>query len=132
MIVVDASVLAPALGDDGVDGAAARGRLTGQALAAPELVDLETVSVIRALARIGKISPARASRAVADLAEIPLARAPHRHLIGRCWQLRENLTPYDAAYVALAELLGASLVTADERLSRAAGIRCEVELVRRA
>lgn len=129
VIVVDASVLAPALGDDSEDGDIARARLSGQSLAAPELIDLETVSVIRGLTRAGRLAPRRASEALADLAALPLVRAGHRHLITRCWELRDNLTPYDAAYVALAEILQVRLVTADAKLARSTGLRCDVELI---
>jgi predicted nucleic acid-binding protein len=66
---------------------------------------------------------------VADLEQVPLTRCPHVPLLHRCWELRHNLTTYDAAYVALAELLDAALLTADRRLARASGIRCEVETV---
>lgn len=131
VIVVDASVLAPALGDDSGDGDIARAKLSGQSLAAPELIDLETISIIRGLTRAGKLPPRRASEALADLAALPMARAGHRHLTPRCWELRDNLTPYDAAYVALAELLQVRLLTADAKLARSAGVRCDVELVRR-
>ena len=71
----------------------------------------------------------RASLALADLADIPLRRAPHLPLLARCWELRHNLTPYDAAYVALAEVLDVALVTADARLSRASGVQCVVEVL---
>jgi predicted nucleic acid-binding protein len=120
VIVIDASVLAAALGDD---GDAARKRLRGQELAAPEIVDLEVTSVWRRTLTDER----RAALALTDLAELPLTRAPHRPLLPRCWQLRHNLTPYDAAYVALAEVLDVALVTADRRLARATGIRCAVE-----
>lgn len=125
MIVVDASVLAPALGDDAADGEAARARLRGEDLAAPEIIDLEVASVWRRTLTDDR----RASLALADLADLPLRRSPHLPLMSRCWELRHNLTPYDAAYVALAELLDVALVTADTRLSRASGIRCPVELL---
>jgi len=75
------------------------------------------------------IDERRAGIALADLADLPLRRAPHLPLLPRCWELRHNLTPYDAAYVALAEALEVALVTADRRLSRAAGIRCAVDVV---
>jgi predicted nucleic acid-binding protein len=75
------------------------------------------------------MTPARADLAVTDLADLPMRRASHRPLLFRCWELRQTVTVYDAAYVALAEILGIVLVTADGRLSRAPGIRCQVELV---
>lgn len=129
MLVVDASLLAPALADDGPDGDAARARLRGQSLAAPELIDLETTSVIRGRSRAGHLDARRAQLALTDLVELPLRRTPHRPLLVRCWELRENLTVYDAAYVALAEMLDVVLVTADARLSNAPGPRCEIELL---
>jgi predicted nucleic acid-binding protein len=129
VLVVDASVLAPALADDGPDGDAARARLRGDTLAAPELIDLETTSVIRRRHQAGGLDARRAGRALTDLLELPLRRAPHRPLLSRCWELRANLTVYDAAYVALAELLDAVLVTADARLARAPGPCCRVELL---
>ena len=129
MIVVDASVLAPALADDNSDGDAARSGLRGHALVAPELIDLEVASVWRRQVVAGQLEVRRADFAVADLLALPLQRIPHRQLVTRCWELRKNLTPYDAAYVALAELLGVVLVTGDKRLSRSSGLRCRVEVI---
>lgn len=129
MLVVDAGVLAPALADDGVSGDAARARLSGQALVAPELIDLETLSVIRRQLCVGALDARRAELARCDLVELPLHRAPHAPLLARCWELRKNLTVYDAAYVALAELLDVVLVTADARLAGAPGTRCDVEVL---
>ena len=122
MIVIDASVLATALGDDGEGGARARTRIRGEDLVAPEIIDLEVTSVWRRTLTDER----RAALALADLAAIPLRRAPHLALIERCWELRHNLTPYDASYVALAEALEIPLLTADQRLTRATGIRCEI------
>jgi len=130
VLVVDASVLAPALADDGPDGDAARARMRGNALAAPELIDLETTSVIRRRLAAGALDTRRAALALTDLFELPLRRAPHRPLLARCWELRENMTVYAAAHVALAELLGAVLVTADARLVKTPGARCTLELLR--
>jgi len=129
VIVVDASVLAVALADDGPDGDRARVRLRGERLTAPELLDLEVASVLRRQAREGAIDARRAALALADLAALPLQRAPHRSLLTRCWELRDNLTIYDAAYVALAEALHASLLTGDKRLARATGPRCHIEVL---
>ena len=129
VIVVDASLLAVALGDDGTDGRHARERLSGETLVAPEVVDLEVVSVWRRHVA-AKLMPARrAASAVADLADLPLRRSSHQPLLDRIWELRHVVTPYDAAYIALAEALGAVLLTADARLSRASGIRCGIEAV---
>jgi len=129
VIVVDASVLAVALGDDGPDGATSRSALAGETLIAPELIDLEVLSVLRRQVMAGNMPPARAQLATADLAELPMRRAPHRPLLQRCWELRQTITVYDAAYIALAETLGIALVTADARLSSAPGVRCQVDLV---
>ena len=129
MIIVDASVLAVALGDDGADGERARARLTDEVLAAPELVDLETVSVWRRHVAAKLMTARRASLAVSDLENLPLRRSPHRPLLERIWELRNGVTPNDAAYVALAEALDVVLVTANARLARAPGIRCEMEAI---
>lgn len=130
MIVVDASVLAPALGDDGADGDAARARLRGESLVAPELIDLEVASVLRRLARAGHVEERRAELALADLVTMRFRRVSHPRLLDRCWELRANFTPYDASYVALAEMLELTLVTADGRLARAPGPRCEIETLK--
>ena len=71
----------------------------------------------------------RAALALADLMALPMQRIPHLGLLGRVWHLRDNLTVYDASYVALAEILGAVLVTADARISRAPGVQCHVEIL---
>lgn len=114
-----------ALADRGDDGERARSRLQGETLAAPELVDLEVVSAWRRL--LG--DQANANIAISALRRLPLIRARHLALIDRCWELRENLTPYDASYVALAEALDCPLVTADRAIAEAAGIECAVELL---
>jgi predicted nucleic acid-binding protein len=129
MIVVDASVLATALADDSDDGRHARSRLSGERLSAPELIDLEVVSVFRRLCAADKLDPARARQAIGDLDALRLDRIPHRPLLQRCWELRHNVTVYDAAYVALAEILDATLVTADRRLVHASGATCVFELL---
>ncbi|MDQ3462679.1 MAG: type II toxin-antitoxin system VapC family toxin [Actinomycetota bacterium] len=129
MIVVDASVLVTALGDDGPDGRRARARLVGERLAAPAIVDLEVLSAWRRIWLAGQLGLDRVDAALADLESLRLERVPHRRMLRRCWELRDNATVYDAAYVALAEHLGVTLVTADRRLTEAPGPRCEVELI---
>ena len=129
MIVVDASVVVVALADDARDGDSARARLRGERLSAPELLDLEVTSVLRRHVLRGAIGARRAALALDDLATLPLERAPHRPLISRCWQLRDNVTIYDAAYVALAEALGVTLLTGDKRLANAGGPKCRIELL---
>lgn len=130
MLVVDASVLAVALADDGADGDAARERLRGEELFAPELLDLEVLSVVRGQMSAGALDARRAELALSDLSAIPIKRAPQLSLLRRCWELRDNLTIYDASYVALAEALDVLLLTGDRRLARASGPRCAVELLR--
>lgn len=129
MLVVDASVIAPALAEGGSGGDLARARLAGQELVAPELIDLEVGSVLRRQQLAGRLDVRCAELALVDLIELPMRRVPHRQLLGRCWELREKLTVYDAAYVALAELLNLVLLTSDARLSKAPGLRCQVELL---
>lgn len=130
MIVVDASVLATALIDDETDGDLARSRIRNEDLYAPEIIDLEVVSVLRRGLLTGSIPLRRAELAMTDLEALPLTRVPHQRLVTRCWELRDNLTPYDAAYVAVAETLDIPWVTADERAARAPGARCTVEVLR--
>ena len=129
MIVVDASVIVSGLADDGDDGDRIRARLRGQQLAAPELIDLEVASAWRKVVGRGVLDERRARLALDDLRALRLRRAPHASLLGRCWELRDNLTIYDAAYVALAEVLRTTLLTGDVRLASAPGVRCEVEVM---
>ena len=130
MIVVDASVVANAIADDGEDGRVARQRmLAAPDLAAPDLVDVETVSVLRRRWLAGDLPDRRFAQAVGDLADLALLRIPTLPLMRRAFELRANVTAYDATYVALAEHLGAVLVTADLRLTRAPGITCLVEVL---
>lgn len=129
MIVVDAGVVVTALADDGEDGDQARMRLRGERLAAPHLLDLEVASAWRRMAAAGDLDGRRVGFALADLRALRLDRVPHGPLLDRCWELRDNLTVYDAAYVALAEVMDVRLLTADTRLASAPGCRCEVELL---
>ncbi len=129
MIVVDASVVVSALADDGPDGDRARVRLRGEKLAAPHLIDVEVASAWRRLAAAGDLDRRRVELAMADLLALRLERVPHGRLLGRCWELRSNLTVYDAVYVALAEALDVTLLTADKRLATAPGTRCPVEVL---
>jgi predicted nucleic acid-binding protein len=129
VLVVDASVLVVALADDGPHGDLARGRLHAERLICPELADLEVASVLRRQMDVGKIDGRRAGLALQDLAALPAQRAAHRPLLVRCWELRDNLTIYDAVYVALAEITGSTLLTADQRLARAPDPRCSIEVL---
>jgi predicted nucleic acid-binding protein len=130
VIVVDASVLATALSDDGLDGERLRARLDAESVfCAPEIVDLEVAMAWRRRLNAGWLDENGAQQALNDLAALNLVRAPHLPLMPRIWELRDNLTPYDAAYVALAETLDVKLLTADAGSTRAPGLRCEVELL---
>lgn len=126
---MDASVLVNVLGDDGEDGRRARDRLAHDSLAAPELIDLEVASVFRKLCAAQRFDAQRASQALLDLRDLRMDRVPHRELISRCWELRNNVTMYDASYIAVAELFGASLITVDARLAKVPGARCKIELL---
>jgi predicted nucleic acid-binding protein len=130
LIVVDASAVAAALVVDAPIGAMASERLASDHdQRAPSLIDLEILSMLRRWLAQGRLGSSRADQAVVDLASLPIERYPHVALLPRVWELRHNLTPYDGAYVALAEALGAPLVTADGRLARATGPRCGIELL---
>jgi predicted nucleic acid-binding protein len=98
-------------------------------LHAPELVDLEVAQVLRRMVREGALSASRAAEAIQDLLDLRITRYPHAILLPRIWQLRHNLSAYDAAYVVLAEKLGATLLTRDARLATAAGHTANVEVV---
>jgi len=102
---------------------------TGQTLHAPHLIDVEAAQVIRRFAANGDVDAERGRAALADLVDFPLRRYPHDFLLPRIWELRHNLTAYDAAYVALAETLDAPLLTRDHRLAAAPGHRAAVEVV---
>ncbi len=131
MIVVDAAVLANVIGDDGADGKRARGeiRVAGE-VAAPGLVDVETVAVLRKRWLAGTISDRRFSAAVGDLEDMDIDRYPALPLMRRAFELRSNVTAYDACYVALAEVLGCELLTGDQRLANASGPKCPVRVLR--
>jgi predicted nucleic acid-binding protein len=127
--VIDASVLVPALTGRGEHYRRAIEAMSGTELAAPELVDLEVVSALRRMVRSAVMSDPQALAVLNELAVIPLARASHLPFATRVWELRNNLSAYDASYVALAEALDASLLTADARLASAPAIRCDIELI---
>ena len=130
MIVVDASVLANALADDGVAGGAARTVLRGQrSINAPALIDVETVSVLRRLWLAGSLSDSRFGRAVDDLTTLPIIRHSVTRLVHRALAVRAIAPASEALYVALAEVLAGTRVTRDRRLASAPGVRCRVEIV---
>jgi predicted nucleic acid-binding protein len=130
MIVVDASALLEViLRTRAAPDVERRLFASGQTLHAPHLLDVEVAQVIRRYAAKGDIDAGRGRAALEDLADFPLRRYPHDVLLPRVWELRSNLTAYDAVYVALAEALGAPLLTRDQRLVAAAGHRARIELV---
>ncbi|MFI5095501.1 MAG: type II toxin-antitoxin system VapC family toxin [Candidatus Acidiferrales bacterium] len=99
-----------------------------ESLHAPHLLDLEVAQVLRRLVREGSVSASRADQATEDLLDLRITRYPHFVLLPRIWQLRHNLSAYDAAYVVLAENLGARLLTRDARLASASGHTAAIEL----
>ncbi|MFG1918681.1 type II toxin-antitoxin system VapC family toxin [Micromonospora sp. NPDC048898] len=130
VIVVDASVLADALIDDGPVGDAARAELIGDPhWAAPSHLLVEVMSVIRGKVLGGKLGLARAQEAIDTLPSLVIDEVDIAVLLDRMWQLRGNVTAYDAAYVAAAEMLACPLVTSDARLAKAGGVRCEFLLL---
>ena len=129
MIVVDASaVLEVLLQTPDAFRVGRRLFASGETLHAPHLLDVEIAQVLRRYARSGAISTERGAEALADLNDLPLSRYPHSVLLPRIWELRHNLTAYDAVYLALAEALDAPLVTRDRALALA-GAKVRVELV---
>ncbi len=130
MIVVDASVLLPALSDPGRDGEQARRRLLEEPeLHAPHHVDLEVVSGLKRGLQRRLIDRVRADEAVINLAALAIRRYPFAAFLERIWSLRDAVSTYDAPYVALAEALDLPLVTFDRRLAAAPGLRCEIEVL---
>ena len=130
VIVVDASVLANVVGGDGPDGKRARQefRASGD-VAAPDLVDVETVAVLRRRWLDKTISAVRFGAAIDDLEDLTIERYPTLSLMLRAYR-RDNVTACNATYVALAEALGCQLLTSDQRLSTASGPRCSRRLLR--
>ena len=130
MIVVDASAALEVLLRTPA-AAAVEGRLfdPDETLHAPHLIDVEVAQVLRRYAATGQIDPERCRAALGDFGVFSLRRYPHDFLLPRIWDLRDNLTAYDAAYVALAEALDAPLLTRDRRLAAAPGHDARVELV---
>jgi predicted nucleic acid-binding protein len=129
VLVVDASVLAPAVADGGPDGDTIRTRINGQALAAPDLLYVEVLSVIRRHVSAGALTKRQADSAVEDLLALPITVYPTTPLLRRCWALRGNVTAYGACYVSLAEALGCILLTADSKLANAPGPTCQFETI---
>jgi predicted nucleic acid-binding protein len=131
VIVMDASALLEVLLRMTPEAAVVAERLSrlGDTIHAPHLLDLEVVQVLRRRAAGRLISSSRCREALDDLGRLRMFRHPHNFLLRRVWQLRDNLSAYDAVYVALAEFLNAPLLTRDRRLASAAGHRVRIDLV---
>jgi predicted nucleic acid-binding protein len=129
VIVVDASVMVELLLDTEL-GRRADARVMGaEARHAPHLLDVEVTQALRRFVLAGQLPVARAQQAIADLMTFPITRHGHAPLIDRMFELRANVTAYDAAYVALAEALGATFVTCDSALAKVPRSGARVELV---
>ena len=130
MIVVDASALLEFLLQTPL-GTRVEARLFREEdeLHVPHLVDVEFVQGLRRLVRSGEVSSVRAGEAIADLVDLDLHRHAHVDLLGRAWRLRDNITAYDAMYVALAEAIAAPIVTCDRPLAKAPGHRARIEVI---
>ena len=130
MIVVDASVLVEYLFSTPTgEWLTERFQDPDEDVCAPHLIDIEVAQTVRRWTFAGLISVARGAKAIQHLAEVNALRWPHEALLPRIWELRHNLTAYDATYVALAEGLRAPLLTCDRSLAEAPGINCDVELI---
>ena len=124
-VVVDASVVVAGLVDIDAAGRWAEALFTGPHLVAPHLLPAEVASVLRRLVAAGTLSAGVATLAHADMLDLPIDLNPYPLFAHRIWELRGNITAYDAWYVALAEALSAPLATLDDRLRAAPGPRCE-------
>lgn len=127
-VVCDASALVTVLLDSGGDGIWIAARFSGAELCAPDLLPFECANIFRRHELSGLVSADQAAQAHGDLLDLPIDFFPYGTVAQRVWELRQNLTSYDAAYVALAEVLDAPLITLDRRLLTAPGIACEVEV----
>ena len=126
--VVDSSVLVAALVDVDRDGSWAEAAISQGQLAAPEMVMAETTNILRRMEQSGQVSKLEATASFRDLLRLDIELYPFTPLAERVWELRGNVTSYDAWYVALAEALDNPLFTLDRKLSRASGIQCEVAI----
>jgi predicted nucleic acid-binding protein len=126
-LVIDASLVVSALVDSGATGSWAESLLAGEPLSAPHLMPVEVANILRRAAVAGEISADVAAMAHTDLLDLRVELFPYGPFAPRVWELRDNLTSYDAWYVALAEFLSTRVATLDLRLARAPGSRCGFE-----
>ena len=126
MVVVDASVIVSTLVDVGREGQWAEAAVADGILIGPELILVEASNILRRLEQAGEISQQEATNAHGDLLQLDMELFPFAPFAERVWALRNNLTCYDAWYVALAEEFDCPLITLDKRLSRASGPKCEI------
>jgi predicted nucleic acid-binding protein len=130
LIVIDASALLKVLlNTASAELVADRMFASRETLHAPHLIDLEVAQVLRCYALAGEIDAGRGSQPLSDLADLGISRYSHDFLLPRVWQSRNNLTAYDAAYVALAETLNCPLITRDRALAEAPGHDAQVRVI---
>lgn len=129
MLIVDASCLYEVVTGSPRSEYVRRRLLADRDQAAPHVIDVEVLGVIRREFLFGRLDGTSAVQAVEDLRDWPGERYSHRALLSRAWELRENVRGWDAMYVALAEALRATLITMDARLARVAGLECEVDVM---
>jgi predicted nucleic acid-binding protein len=125
-VVCDASAIVALLLDSGDDGRWATGALSESDLAAPALLRFEAANIIRRHEFAGVVSSDQAEQAHVDLLDLEIEQWPYDVVARRAWELRRNLSSYDASYVALAELIDATLITLDKRLAGAPDVRCAI------
>ena len=129
MIVADASIIVESLLAAGPTGRLIRSRIAGADVHSPHLVDIEVAAALRRLVTTGGLTIHYAQLALLQLPSMAVTRHSHRQFLVRIWELRENISAYDAAYVAIAERANATLLTLDRRLANAPGPRCRIEVM---
>ncbi|MEU5156966.1 type II toxin-antitoxin system VapC family toxin [Glycomyces sp. NPDC021274] len=129
MIVIDTSAMIELLTSSDELGEGVRAAVAGEKLVAPHFIDLEFSSVLRGLVLGRKLEQAKANQALESLLQSNMDRYQHTWYLPRIWELRANMTPYDASYVALAEALRAPLLTVDKKFERTPGLQCEIHCI---
>jgi predicted nucleic acid-binding protein len=128
MLIVDASCLYEVVTDAGQAEPVRQRMAEDPDQGAPHLIDAEVLSIVRRDRLLGRLDATAARQAVEDLRDWPGERFGHRALLFRAWELRDRVRAWDALYVALAEALGGTLITLDERLARVQGLSCRIEV----